>query len=79
MPGTSFPALGGEIAQSVEHRTLGEEVLGSIPAATTHSLLVGWVSVQCDWLRQESWSPLSVWCVGAYKIVKLQCWDLSAA
>ena len=31
---------GGRVAQSVERATPGEEVLGSIPAATARSLLV---------------------------------------
>ena len=41
-------------------------------------LLVGWVSVSCDRLRQKSWSPRSVSCVAARKIVRRQSWDLSA-
>ena len=32
---------GGAVAQSVEHATPGEEVLGSIPAVAARSLLVG--------------------------------------
>ena len=36
---------GGGVAQSVERSTHGEEVVGSIPAVTTRSLLVGLVSV----------------------------------
>ena len=54
---------GGAVAQSVERATPGEEVLGSIPAVTTRSLLDGSVSVKCDRLRQKSWSPRSVSCV----------------
>ena len=61
---------GGAVVQSVEHATLGEEVLGSIPAVVTRFLLVGSVPVQCDWLRQKSWSPSSVSCVAARKIVR---------
>ena len=37
--------LAGSVAQSVEAATLGEEVLGSIRAAATRSLLVESVSV----------------------------------
>ena len=33
------------VAQSVEHVTPGEEVMGSIPAVAAHSLLFGSVSV----------------------------------
>ena len=36
---------GGAVAQSVERATPGEEVLCSIPAVATHSLLVGFMSV----------------------------------
>ena len=36
---------GGAVAQSVESKTLGEEVVGSIPAVAARSLLVGSVSV----------------------------------
>ena len=43
----------------------GEEVPGLIPAVAARSLLVGSVSVQCDRLRQKSWSPCSVSCVAA--------------
>ena len=35
----------GAVAQSVERATPGENVLGSIPAVTTRSLLVGSMSV----------------------------------
>ena len=56
----------GAVAQSVEHATPGEEVAGSIPAVAAGSLLFGSVSVQCDRLRQKSWSPHSVSCVGHY-------------
>ena len=69
---------GGAVAQSVERATPGEEVLGSIPAVVAHSLLVGSVSVLCDRLtrlRQKSWSPRSVSCVPARKIVRRQSWD----
>ena len=45
------------VAQSVERASPGEGVLGSILAVVAHSLLVGSVSVQCDRLRQKSWSP----------------------
>ena len=37
--------MGGQVAQSVEHVTPGEEALGSIPAVAARSLLVGSVSV----------------------------------
>ena len=60
----------GAVAQSVERATPGEEVPGSIPAVAARSLLVGWVSVQCDRLRQKSWSPSSVSCVAARKIAR---------
>ena len=33
-------------------------------------LLVGSVSVECDRLRQKPWSPSSVSCVAARKIVR---------
>ena len=46
--------MGGAVAQSVERTTLGEEVMGSSPAVTALSLLVGSVSVRCDQLRQKS-------------------------
>ena len=36
---------GGAVAHSVERATPGEDVLGSIPAVATLSLLVGPVSV----------------------------------
>ena len=54
---------GGAVAQSAERATPGEEVPGSIPAVAARSLLFGSVSVQCDRLRQKSWSPhsVSVW------------------
>ena len=58
--------------------TPGEEVLGSIPTVTAGSPLVGSVSVLCDLLRQKSWSPHSVSCVAASKIVRCQSWDPSA-
>ena len=38
-------SFGDAVAQSVERATLGEEVLGSISAMATRSLLVGSVSV----------------------------------
>ena len=60
----------GAVAQSVERATPGEEVPGSIPAVAVRSLLVGSVSVKCDRLRQKSWSPNSVSCVAARKIVR---------
>ena len=37
--------MGGAVAQSVERATSGEAVMGSIPALSTRSLLVGSVSV----------------------------------
>ena len=43
---------------------------GPIPAVAARSLLVGSVSVSCDRLRQKSWSPSSVSCVAACKIVR---------
>ena len=58
------------VAQSVERATPGKEVPGSIPAVAACSLLVGSVSVECDRLRQKSWSPNSVSCVVARKIVR---------
>ena len=60
----------GVVAQSVGHAAPGEEVPGSIPTVAARSLLVGSVSVLCDRLRQKSWSPLSVSCVAARKIVR---------
>ena len=57
-------------AQSVERATPGEEVPGSIPAVAARSLLVGSVSVLCERLRHKSWSPRSVSCVAARKIVR---------
>ena len=68
----------GSVAQSVERAIPGEEVLGSIPAVAANTLLVGSVSIQCDWLRQKSWSPHSVMCVAALKIVRRQSWGSSA-
>ena len=59
----------GAVAQSVERATPGEEIPDSIPAVAARSLLVGSVSV-CDRLRQKSWSPSSVSCVAARKIVR---------
>ena len=58
-----FLGGGGALAQSVERRTLGEKILGSIPAVAARSLVVGSVSVKCDRLRQKSLSPrsASVW------------------
>ena len=61
---------GGEGAQSVERATLGEEVPGSIPAVAPLSLLVGSVSVKCDRLRQNAWSPRPVSYVVGGKIVR---------
>ena len=69
---------GGLAAQSVERATPGEEVLGFIPAVAARSLLVGSVSVLCYRLRQKSWSPRSVSCVAARKIVRRQSWGPSA-
>ena len=66
------------VVQLIERDTPGEEVLGSIPAVAARSLLVGSVSVRCDLLRQKSWSPSSVSCVAARKIVRRQSWDPSA-
>ena len=60
----------GEVAQSLERATPGEEVPGLIPAVAARSLLVGSVSLYCDQLRQKSWSPSSVSCVAARKIVR---------
>ena len=65
-----FVLIGGAVAQSVERATPGEQVPGSIPAVAACSLLVGSVSVLCDRLRQKSWSPSSVSCVAARKIVR---------
>ena len=53
----------GAVAQSVERATPGEEVVGSI--STVGALFIRSVSVQCDQLRQKSWSPRSVSCVAA--------------
>ena len=39
------PTSGSAVAQSVGRATLGEEVLGSIPAVAARSLLVASVSV----------------------------------
>ena len=61
---------GGAVAQSVERATPGQEVPGSIPAVAARSLLVGSVLVLDDRLRQKSWSPSSVSCVAARKIVR---------
>ena len=36
---------GGRVAQSVEHATPGEEIVGLIPAVAALSILVGSVSV----------------------------------
>ena len=58
------------VVQSVERATLGEEVPSSIPAVAARSLLIGSVSVLCDRLRQKPWSPSSVSCVAARKIVR---------
>ena len=60
---------GGAVAQSVERATPGEEVPGSTSAVAARSLLGGSVSVYYDPLRQKSWSPRSVSCVAAFKIV----------
>ena len=57
---------------AVECATPSEEVMGSISAVAALSLLVGSVSVQCDRLRQKSWSPRSVSCVAARKNVRRQ-------
>ena len=40
-----FLGGGGGEAQSVERTSSGEEVVGSIPAVATRSLMIGWVSV----------------------------------
>ena len=48
---------GGVVAQSVERATPGEEVPGLIPAVAACSLLVGLVSLLCDWLRQSHGLP----------------------
>ena len=56
------------VAQSVECMTPGEKVVGSIPAGAASSLLVDSPSVSCDRLRQKSWSPRSVSCVGRQEI-----------
>ena len=50
------------VAQSVECTTPCEDAIGSIPAVATRSLLVGALSLECDWLRQKSWSPSSISC-----------------
>ena len=70
----------GVVARWVERMTLSKEVLDPIPAVAAHSLLVGSVSVlvQCDRLKQKSWSPCSVSCVAGRKIVRRQSWDPSA-
>ena len=60
----------GAVAQSVERATPGEEVPCSIPAVAARSLPTGSVSVQCDRLRQKSWSPSTVSCVASRKIVR---------
>ena len=61
----------GVVAQSEERTTPCEEVLGSISAVAARSLLVGSVSLQCDLLRETSWSSRSpVSCVAARKIVR---------
>ena len=69
---------GGAVTQSGEVATPSEEVLSSIPGVVARSLLVGSVSVSCDRLRQKPWSPCSVSCVAAHKIVRRQSWDPSA-
>ena len=66
----SMSVVGGAVAQSVERATPGQEVPGSIPAVAARLLLVRSVSVSCDRLRQKSWSPSSVSCVAARKIVR---------
>ena len=60
----------GAVAQSVERATPGEEVPGTIPVVAARSQLVGSVSLKCDRLRQKSWSPSTVSCVAARKIVR---------
>ena len=40
-----FSSLNSDLAQSVERATLGEEVLGLIPAVAARSLLFGLVSI----------------------------------
>ena len=69
LPDLSHIWGGGGVAQSVERATPGEEVPGLIPGVAARSLLVGSVSVKCNWLRQ---SPHSVSCVAARKIVRRQ-------
>ena len=69
--------MGEAVAQSVERATPGGEVLGSILSVAARSLRIGSVSVYCDRLRQKSWSPRSVSCVAASKIVRRQSWDPS--
>ena len=64
---------GGRDSSAVECATPGEEVPGSIPVVAARSLQVGSVSVKCDRLRQKSWSPSSVSCVAARKIVRRSC------
>ena len=74
MTGSLIKAICSALAvvQSVERPTPGEEVLGSISAVAARSLLVGSVSVECDRLRQKSWSPRFVSCVAERKIVRRQ-------
>ena len=67
---TSTSSGGGAVAQSVERAIPDKEVVNSIPAVAARSLLVGSVSVLDDRLRQKSWSPSSVSCVAARKIVR---------
>ena len=50
----------GAVAQSVERSTRGQEMACSILAPGALSQLVGSVSVECDRLRQKSWSSGSV-------------------
>ena len=68
---------GGGLAQSVKRATAGEEAPGSIAAVAARSLLVASVLVWCNRLRQKLWSPRSVSCVAARKIVRRQSWDQS--
>ena len=65
----SMSHSGGTVAQSVKRATPGEEIPGSIPAVAARSLLVGSLSVY-DRLRRKSWSPSTVSCVAARKIVR---------
>ena len=54
------------LAQLVERASSRQQVMGLIPALGDHSLLVGLVSVKCDWLRQKLFSLHSVFCVTGF-------------